>query len=243
MRVRGTHVDHSGRGGGVDFDFVVNLTSLLELGGEKVVGGEEAGEESGEGSSSGGSGRGRGATNGVVGRGSTSGWGYANGESRLRIKLPDHPHTLRQHQRPLTPKRPALPPRKAPSIRPLPLQKHVQSFIADKSEHKSFTLTRIVMHAVPLQQHLEGSLRTLLHTLQYRGKVEINFPLQYERVVVLKKEGNWVMGLLGMYNEKKWEGVESVWRWRGIMVVVRGEREARRLLGRRRRAYRKRKHK
>ena len=96
-----------------------------------------------------------------------------------------------------------------------PLQKWTTKYVADKSENKSFTLTRTIPHFVPLQQAIEGSLRTLLHTLQYRGKVEVTFPTQHSSVVVSKKPTNWFVSMLNLHPEKKYDVVESPWQWRG----------------------------
>jgi hypothetical protein len=96
-----------------------------------------------------------------------------------------------------------------------PLAKWATKFTADKSENKSFYLTRVIPHAVPLQQTLEGSIRTLLHTLQYRGKVDVTFPTQYESVIVQKKPGNWFVSMLNLHPEKKYDVLESHFQFRG----------------------------
>ena len=104
---------------------------------------------------------------------------------------------------------------------PSPLQVWCAKYVSDKSENKTFVLTRVISHFVPLQQTLEGSLRTLLHTLQYRGKVEVTFPTHQSTVAISKKPGNWFVSMLGMYPEKRFDVVESVWGWRGHLAGTR----------------------
>lgn len=51
--------------------------------------------------------------------------------------------------------------------------------------------------------------------MQYRGKVDVTWPLQYEGVVVAKKPSNWFVSMLNLHPEKKYDVVESYFQWRG----------------------------
>lgn len=108
---------------------------------------------------------------------------------------------------------------KSSSIRssePTPLQAWARHFcIVDKSENRSLTLTRTILDFDTLTSMLEGNVRTLLASLGYRGKLEVSFPLAYRDVVVHKRAGNWLVGLLGIYPVKKYEVAEAVWELRG----------------------------
>jgi len=73
----------------------------------------------------------------------------------------------------------------------------------------SFTLHRHVAN-LPAQI-LEGMVRTLLAAARYRGKVGVEFPVQYADVTVLRQSGNWFTNMLRLYPTKKYEVVEAVW--------------------------------
>ena len=96
-----------------------------------------------------------------------------------------------------------------------PLHKWVTKYVNDKSENKSFSLARVIPHFIPFQQSLEGNIRTLLHTLQYRGKVEVTCPMQYACVIVSKTPTNWFANMLNFHPEKKYDVLESTWHFRG----------------------------
>ena len=54
----------------------------------------------------------------------------------------------------------------------------------------------------------------MLANLKYRGKVEISFPVENEKVVVHKQPGNWVFKMLGVYPERKFEAFAGEWQLR-----------------------------
>lgn len=58
-------------------------------------------------------------------------------------------------------------------------------------------------------------MRNLLAALKYRGKLDISFPVEHRNVTVLKQPGNWLVGLLRIYPEKKFEVAEAVWEFAG----------------------------
>jgi hypothetical protein len=63
---------------------------------------------------------------------------------------------------------------------------------------------------------LEGAVRTLLASLKYRGKLEVLFPVGAAEVVVRREPGNWVLGLLRVYPEKKFVVGVGVWAVAGV---------------------------
>jgi hypothetical protein len=58
---------------------------------------------------------------------------------------------------------------------------------------------------------LSGHIRNLLASLKYRGKLSIEFPVQYAEIVVAKKSGNWFTSLLRLTPTKKFEVVSVEW--------------------------------
>lgn len=82
---------------------------------------------------------------------------------------------------------------------------HQSSF----TDTPSFTLHR---HPANLPSAiLEGMIRTLLAATKYRGKVSVEFPVQYAAVTVLRQSGNWFTNMLRLYPTKRYEVVETVW--------------------------------
>ena len=51
--------------------------------------------------------------------------------------------------------------------------------------------------------------------MQYRGKVEVTFPVQHYGVIVSKKPSNWFANMLNLHPEKKYDVIDSPWHWRG----------------------------
>lgn len=84
--------------------------------------------------------------------------------------------------------------------------------VAERSENKSFTLTRTIL-GFPAAK-LELSIRKLLTDLKYLGDLEIGFPVEYSAVTVHKQPGSWLSGILKIYPEKKMEVVEAIWNMR-----------------------------
>ncbi|ETN42875.1 uncharacterized protein HMPREF1541_02033 [Cyphellophora europaea CBS 101466] len=87
--------------------------------------------------------------------------------------------------------------------------------VTDKSEHRSLRLHRRIEGVSAAAALLEGHVRTLLAALKYRGKLDVAFPVEYEDVVVHKRPGNWLVGLLRIYPEKRFEVGEVVWGFGG----------------------------
>lgn len=58
---------------------------------------------------------------------------------------------------------------------------------------------------------LEGMVRTLLAATKYRGKVTVEFPVQFAEVIVQRQSGNWFTNMLRLYPTKKYEVVQTVW--------------------------------
>lgn len=94
-----------------------------------------------------------------------------------------------------------------------PLDTWCKLFTSDKAENKSLTLTRLILDFPT--SYLEGAIRTLLHTLKYRGKVEVTFPIQHQSVIVHKAPGNWFYNMLRLYPVKEYKVAESIWEVRG----------------------------
>ncbi|KIY00881.1 uncharacterized protein Z520_03547 [Fonsecaea multimorphosa CBS 102226] len=90
-----------------------------------------------------------------------------------------------------------------------PLQLWVKKFCEDKAENRSFTLHRSTPN-LPTAL-LEGYARNLLATVKYRGKLHVEFPVQYSDVVIQRKSSNWFTNMLRLYPTKKYEVVEVDW--------------------------------
>ncbi|RMZ87212.1 hypothetical protein DV736_g5559, partial [Chaetothyriales sp. CBS 134916] len=128
-----------------------------------------------------------------------------SGPSSLRFRIKPPPKETR-------PKRASLLNRAA-SPPTTPLETWCKRFTADKSENKSLTLTR-TFPGFP-SAYIEGQLRTLLHTLKYRGIVDVSFPVYHQSVTVHKPPANWFYGILRLYPVKEFQIGESIWEVRG----------------------------
>jgi len=90
----------------------------------------------------------------------------------------------------------------------------VKQFCKDRSENKSFTLTRTV-EGLPTEM-LAGQVRNLAASVKYRGLLRIEFTDERSKVVVHKQPGSWFSSILGLHPEKKYASVETVWNlWGG----------------------------
>ncbi|KIW20233.1 hypothetical protein PV08_00808 [Exophiala spinifera] len=90
-----------------------------------------------------------------------------------------------------------------------PLEQWAKKFTDEKTENKSFSLHRQIANFPAAI--LEGMVRTLLAATRYRGKVTVEFPVQFAKVVVQRESGNWFANMLRLYPTKKYEVVQTVW--------------------------------
>ncbi|KAH0837239.1 hypothetical protein AYO21_08107 [Fonsecaea monophora] len=90
-----------------------------------------------------------------------------------------------------------------------PLELWTKRFCEDKAENRSFALHRSTPN-LPIAL-LEGYARNLLATVKYRGKLHVEFPIQYSDVVIQRKSSNWFTNMLRLYPTKKYEVVEVEW--------------------------------
>ncbi|KAK6366198.1 hypothetical protein LTS17_010704 [Exophiala oligosperma] len=90
-----------------------------------------------------------------------------------------------------------------------PLEQWVKKFIDEKTENKSFSLRRQIVNFPTTI--LEGMVRTLLAATKYRGKVTVEFPVQFSEVVVQRQSGNWFTNILRLYPTKKYDVAQTVW--------------------------------
>lgn len=85
----------------------------------------------------------------------------------------------------------------------------VKQFCIDRSENKSFTLTRTI-EGIPTEM-LAGQIRNLAAAVKYRGALQIDFRNERSSVVVHQKTSGWLSSVLRLHPEQKYEAVESVW--------------------------------
>ena len=88
----------------------------------------------------------------------------------------------------------------------------VERYCDDKAMVKTFTLTRNVVNWNT--EYIEGSIRNLLAQMNYHGRVTIQFPAQFTRIVVQNppKGNRFLHGIGSLFTEnKKYEGVTAVW--------------------------------
>ncbi|KAK5106362.1 hypothetical protein LTS08_000480 [Lithohypha guttulata] len=85
----------------------------------------------------------------------------------------------------------------------------VRQFCRDKSENKSYTLTRVV-EGLPTDM-LAGQVRNLAATVKYRGVLKIDFVCERSQVIVHKQPSSWFSSILRLHPEKKFELAETVW--------------------------------
>lgn len=97
------------------------------------------------------------------------------------------------------------------------LEQLARQFLKDKSDRKSFVLSRTIDN-LPTDV-IEGLVRNLIASLNYRGKVNVTFPMQSGQFIVQKKPaagtgaavGGWFMNVLGLSPDVKYESLERVW--------------------------------
>lgn len=85
----------------------------------------------------------------------------------------------------------------------------VKQFCKDRSENKSYTLTRTVV-GLPTEV-LAGQIRNLAASVKYRGVIRIDFTYERSKVVVHRQPTNWFSSILGLHPEKKYDMVETLW--------------------------------
>lgn len=124
--------------------------------------------------------------------------------SRLRLKTPPNP--------PSSPAGRLFKSSSSASGAQSPLNLWARQFtLHDKSENRSFTLTRTILDYESITKLLEGHIRTLLANLKYRGKLEVSFPIEHQSITVHRPPGNWLVSMLRLYPVKKYEVAEAVW--------------------------------
>ena len=99
-------------------------------------------------------------------------------------------------------------PRDDPSV-PTRVATGVKQFCQDRSENKSFTLTRHV-DGLPTEM-LAGQVRNLAASVKYRGLLRIDFTDERSKVIVHKQPSSWFSNVLRLHPEKKYEAIETVW--------------------------------
>ncbi|OAP60294.1 hypothetical protein AYL99_05296 [Fonsecaea erecta] len=95
-----------------------------------------------------------------------------------------------------------------------------KKFCEDKAENRSFALRRSTPN-LPIAL-LEGYARNLLAMIKYRGKLHVEFPLEYSDVVVQRKSSNWFTNMLRLYPTKKYEVVVVEWPVIGTVTLENG---------------------
>lgn len=189
MLVRGTHVGTGAQTGQtvVDFELKFNLTSLLDLTPPDCSG--TAPPSDGDGSVD------RTATIPTV-------------SSSTTIKVKPYHHTSGSGSGTSPPKATTTTINLSDQSLSI-LALWVRKFVDDKAENRSFTLERSCP-ALPTTL-LEGYMRTVVASTNYRGTVSVEFPVLFSRVVVQRKSSNWFTNLLRLYPTKKYEVLDVQW--------------------------------
>ncbi|KIW91505.1 uncharacterized protein Z519_07471 [Cladophialophora bantiana CBS 173.52] len=104
-----------------------------------------------------------------------------------------------------------------------PLELWAKKFCEDRAENRSFALHRSTPN-LPTAL-LEGHVRTLLALMKYRGKLHVEFPVQYSDVVIQRKSSNWFTNILRLYPTKKYEVVDVEWPVVGTATTTDHERQ------------------
>ncbi|KAK5998158.1 hypothetical protein PT974_00530 [Cladobotryum mycophilum] len=85
-------------------------------------------------------------------------------------------------------------------------------FVQDTANVKSFTLERVVANLDV--SWLEGQIRTLIASLNYRGAVDVTFPVTHNRVVIQNpdKVNQFFTNVTSIFSGKnKYEVIKAVW--------------------------------
>lgn len=89
------------------------------------------------------------------------------------------------------------------------LSTNIRQFCKDRSENKSYTLTRTI-EGLPTEM-LAGQVRNLAASVKYRGLLKIDYVDERSKVIVHKQPSSWFSNVLGLHPEKKYEMAETVW--------------------------------
>ena len=89
------------------------------------------------------------------------------------------------------------------------LASSIKQFCKDRSENKSYTLTRAV-EGLPTEM-LEGQVRNLAASVKYCGQLRIDFTSERSKIVVHKQPSSWFSNVLRLHPEKQFEMAETVW--------------------------------
>lgn len=107
---------------------------------------------------------------------------------------------------------PALQPEAGTGGADATLEDWVQEFIEDEANNKSFVLERVVANMDT--NWLEGQIRSLVATTQYKGVVTVTFPVTHSRVVVQTPDrvNKFFTSVSALFTGRaKYEVVKAVW--------------------------------
>lgn len=99
-----------------------------------------------------------------------------------------------------------------PEVGDRELDEWCRRFIEDPAPVKSFALERVVANLDTL--YIEGQIRSLIASTQYKGQINISFPVTHAKVKVksAEKPSKLYMGMKNLFTSKhKYEVVQSVW--------------------------------
>ncbi|KAJ3944178.1 uncharacterized protein N0V96_005703 [Colletotrichum fioriniae] len=100
-----------------------------------------------------------------------------------------------------------------PEVGDRELDEWCRRFIEDPAPVKSFALERVVANLDTL--YIEGQIRSLIASTQYKGQINISFPVTHAKVKVksAEKPSKLYMGMKNLFTSKhKYEVVQSEWR-------------------------------
>ncbi|GKT50238.1 uncharacterized protein ColSpa_10419 [Colletotrichum spaethianum] len=99
-----------------------------------------------------------------------------------------------------------------PEVGERELEEWCRRFIEDPAPVKGFALERVVANMDTL--YIEGQIRSLIASTQYKGQINISFPVTHAKVKVksAEKPSKLYLGMKNLFSSKhKYEVVQSVW--------------------------------
>ncbi|GJC88224.1 hypothetical protein ColLi_11062 [Colletotrichum liriopes] len=99
-----------------------------------------------------------------------------------------------------------------PEVGDTELEEWCRRFIEDPAPVKSFALERVVANMDTL--YIEGQIRSLIASTQYKGQISITFPVTHAKVKVksAEKPSKLYLGMKNLFASKhKYEVIQSVW--------------------------------
>ncbi|KAJ0165637.1 hypothetical protein CTA2_10536 [Colletotrichum tanaceti] len=99
-----------------------------------------------------------------------------------------------------------------PEVGDRELEEWCRRFIEDPAPVKSFALGRVVANMDAL--YIEGQIRSLIASTQYKGQINISFPVTHANVKIksAEKPSKLYLGMKNLFSSKhKYEVVQSVW--------------------------------